>query len=340
MDRARDATAVLAALALTALVALAARGTPLSTLVQSGAADRLQVLGDIGILLALGAVVAVGLTLLYHRAVVVPRHRDVRVRTTLLRATPLVTAALVAFSLMTIAGADLNAGAVALPEEAFGGLMPGSGRPGRPLEVVGWWASKVRAGEGAPDREIPTGGARPGPQLPPLVIAAAVLALLLAAAAVWRWYRSTAVALLPESDEDTLESERAAMRGVVMGSIDAMLADPDPRTAIIGAYARLLEHLAASGAGRHEQEAPLEHLRRVLTTLRVRPDPLRELIDLFELARFSTHPLDGTHRDRALAALEDVAGDLAPVGEQAGGPVGGRGAAHAGAAPDPGAGSP
>jgi hypothetical protein len=90
-----------------------------------------------------------------------------------------------------------------------------------------------------------------------------------------------------------------------------MLADPDPSTAIIGAYARLLEGLAACDVGRREHEAPLEHLRRTLTILRVRPEPLRQLIGLFEVARFSTHSLTGSHRDQALSALRAAATDLA-----------------------------
>ncbi len=307
---ARDAGAVVAVLALMGVVAVAASGTPLSSLVQQGGADRLQVLTDVGILLGIGAFVSVVGVVLYHH-VVVARRGDTPFRATLLRAAPALTVILVAFSLLVMAGTDLNAGAGGPPEEAFGGFMPGADRPGRPLEVVGWWAFQVLAGEGAPDREIGPGGAQSGLHLPPLVIAALILALALAAMAVWRRFRRTAVSLPDTEDEaEALEAERRAMHGAVVGSIDAMLADPDPRTAIIGAYARLLEHLAASGAGRREPEAPLEHLRRVLTMLRVRPDPLRELIELFELARFSTHPLAGSHRDRALDALGAVARDL------------------------------
>lgn len=91
-----------------------------------------------------------------------------------------------------------------------------------------------------------------------------------------------------------------------------MLSDPDPNTAVIGAYARLLEGLAASGARRQEYEAPVEHLRRALTRLHVRPGPVRHLVSLFEIARFSTERLTVKHRDEAIEALHQVASDLGP----------------------------
>lgn len=108
---------------------------------------------------------------------------------------------------------------------------------------------------------------------------------------------------------------RAAAHGAVVTTIDAMLADPDPRTAIIGAYARLLEELEAIGASRMDYEGPREHLHRVLSVLEVSPRPLRTLIELFEVARFSTHSLTTSHRHEALDALQDVATSLAtPAG--------------------------
>lgn len=115
-------------------------------------------------------------------------------------------------------------------------------------------------------------------------------------------------ALAAEPDH---EAAREQMAASLDDSIDAMVDDPDPRTAIIGAYARLLEGLAASDEARRPHEAPVEHLERVLGTLSVRPEPLRALIGLFEVARFSTHPLGEPDRARALDALRAAAADLA-----------------------------
>lgn len=113
--------------------------------------------------------------------------------------------------------------------------------------------------------------------------------------------------VLPAFDD----GERARAHGAVLVTIDAMLEATDPRTAIIGAYARLLEELDATGAARFDYEGPQEHLRRILTRLAVQPEPLETLIALFEEARFSEHALTLRHRDAALRALETVAAGLA-----------------------------
>jgi hypothetical protein len=96
-----------------------------------------------------------------------------------------------------------------------------------------------------------------------------------------------------------------------MATIDTMLADPDPRTAIIGAYARLLEELEALGASRKAYEGPTEHLQRILTLLEVPSRPLQTLVRLFQVARFSEHTLTQNHRDEALTALREAASSLA-----------------------------
>jgi hypothetical protein len=146
---------------------------------------------------------------------------------------------------------------------------------------------------------------------PALLLLLGALAVALAAGIVlWR-YRAARWGQREAPGELRAGAEHEAAHGAVMGSIDAMLADADPRTAIIGAYARLLEGLAACGLARLDHEAPMEHLARVLQRLSVRREPLRRLLQLFQRARFSTHALDATHRGAALAALQDVAGDLA-----------------------------
>lgn len=147
-----------------------------------------------------------------------------------------------------------------------------------------------------------------------VLLGVVVLALLVGGGVLvarsMRWGPRRAV---PPAEPDELAQAREAMAVTVVHSIDAMLADPDPRTAVIGAYARLLEGLAACGLARYEHEAPMEHLRRVLSDLRVRPEPLRALTELFERARFSPHPLTDADRNVALAALRKAATDLAAV---------------------------
>jgi hypothetical protein len=85
----------------------------------------------------------------------------------------------------------------------------------------------------------------------------------------------------------------AAQRVAAGAAFAASLADledePDPRRAIVAAYARLLDGLEAAGFGRRPAEAPEEHLRRVLEQLQVPDGPLRTVVALFAEARFSEH---------------------------------------------------
>lgn len=116
-------------------------------------------------------------------------------------------------------------------------------------------------------------------------------------------------------DETTFD--RTAAAAAFGESIDAMLTDPDPRTGIIGAYAKLLDGLDRAGLARRPEEAPLEHLHRCLALLEVPPAPLERLTDLFVLARFSTHRMHEGHRLDALDALRAGLGHLAERPEPA-----------------------
>lgn len=90
----------------------------------------------------------------------------------------------------------------------------------------------------------------------------------------------------------------------------AMLADPDPRTAVIGAYARLLSALDEVGYPRRAEEGPHEHLWRILGPLGVRRAPVHRLAELFVRARFTPRPITEAHRQAAIGALADAVADL------------------------------
>jgi hypothetical protein len=118
-----------------------------------------------------------------------------------------------------------------------------------------------------------------------------------------------------ESDEpeETVEEELSA---VVSDTIDDLRREPDARRAVIAAYARMERVLAQHGRPRRRSEAPFEYLARVLLGLRVRAAAVRDLTELFERAKFSTHEIDEAMRERAIAALVSVREDLqapAPV---------------------------
>jgi hypothetical protein len=177
----------------------------------------------------------------------------------------------------------------------------GPGLEGRPLNFWDTRSPPVRATE-AEHSSVGLLDRRPVP------MAAALLVLVVGGAVLAWWWVGKRRRQAAQELFESIDTEAA--RHTVLRSIEAMLADPDPDTAVIGAYARLLEGLAASGVPRLDFEGPVEHLGRALTHLRVRPGPVRRLVALFQVARFSTRALTLDDRDEALAALRLVAADL------------------------------
>jgi Domain of unknown function (DUF4129) len=93
-------------------------------------------------------------------------------------------------------------------------------------------------------------------------------------------------------------------------SLDDLRADPDPRRAIVAAYARMERALAASGVPRDPAEAPHEYLERALVAVDASAGAARRLTELFERAKFSQHEPDARMRDEAIDALEAIRDEL------------------------------
>jgi len=93
-------------------------------------------------------------------------------------------------------------------------------------------------------------------------------------------------------------------------SLDDLRAEPDPRRAVIAAYARLERVLASHRLPRRAAEAPLEYLERILAEASVSPSAARALTQLFERAKFSQHAVGAEMKERAIVALETVRDDL------------------------------
>ena len=92
-------------------------------------------------------------------------------------------------------------------------------------------------------------------------------------------------------------------------AIDDLRRDPDPRRAVIAAYARMEQALTAYGLPRRPAEAPYEYLHRVARELESE-QPVAALTELFEVAKFSEHSVDETMRGRAIDALTAVRGEV------------------------------
>jgi Domain of unknown function (DUF4129) len=93
--------------------------------------------------------------------------------------------------------------------------------------------------------------------------------------------------------------------------------EPDPRRAVIAAWARMERGLAAAGLPRHPAEAPFEYAARVLEAALARPGSVQRLTGLFERAKFSRHRIGQADRDQAIAALRAVRQELAAAAEAA-----------------------
>ena len=105
-------------------------------------------------------------------------------------------------------------------------------------------------------------------------------------------------------------SERSAASAALEAAVDALGGDRDPRRAVIAAYGAMQRTLGEHGVGRSPAEAPREYLHRVLVASRATEREARTLTELFEEARYSTHPIPERVRDTALSALRSLQGRL------------------------------
>ena len=169
--------------------------------------------------------------------------------------------------------------------------------------------------------EVPTPPAEPG--VVPLVVAGVALAAMV----------GLAVAQLMAERRRRRPPRTSAERLVELldDTLEDLEREPDPRRAVIAAWARMERGLAAAGLPRHPAEAPFEYAGRGLAAALAPPDrgtppgfpgPLRpasvhRLTGLFERAKFSRHPIGQADREEAMAALRTVRRELAEAVEAA-----------------------
>jgi hypothetical protein len=151
-------------------------------------------------------------------------------------------------------------------------------------------------------------------------IAAAVVLLVMTAIFLWRRLN------LPERSEPTgtfsaVEDERQRLAEAVDSGWRALREDDDVRRAIIACYAAMEESLAASGVARMDSDSPQDLLERAAERGVLTDASASALTQLFREARYSTHPMTTGHRDRAIAALTEIAARL--EAQRAAGPAAG-----------------
>jgi hypothetical protein len=156
----------------------------------------------------------------------------------------------------------------------------------------------------------------------PLLILSAVFAL--AAVVLIGYRRRRRRPPLPPLEPGG-DADLAPLAAALAAGAQALHADPDPRTAIIGCYAAMERSLADAGSPPRLADTPAEVLSRAAAGGLVRSGRAADtLTALFRQARYSSHPMTESDRGTAIDALARVQADLdaaaaAPAGAEPGG---------------------
>jgi hypothetical protein len=117
--------------------------------------------------------------------------------------------------------------------------------------------------------------------------------------------RDAVVALQEPDPPDTRRVRRAMTAG-----LHELQQHRNPRQAIIACYARLEHLLEDYGVPAHRHLTPQEYMGTALQGLDLPIDAFAGLIELFEKARYSLHPLDDAARETAIIHLETLKSHL------------------------------
>jgi Domain of unknown function (DUF4129) len=167
-------------------------------------------------------------------------------------------------------------------------------RPNTPAGDVPFAGSQpVQPGQPVSEEEL----ARPHVVWPLAVGIGGIIAAAIVIAVLAERRRNRRDAMTPEQLKE--------LRDALDEAIEDLRRDPDPRRAVVAAYARMEQALTVYGLPRRPAEAPYEYLLRIGRELEAE-EPVAALTELFEVAKFSEHSVDETMRGRAIDALTDV----------------------------------
>lgn len=114
--------------------------------------------------------------------------------------------------------------------------------------------------------------------------------------------------VVPEEAALTMEEEVAA---TIDDAIDDLENEPDPRRAVIAAYARMERTFGRHGLARRPSETAIEYLRRVLHEVTARSAAVEKLTSLFERAKFSRHEITEPMKQDAISSLREIRESIA-----------------------------
>lgn len=118
---------------------------------------------------------------------------------------------------------------------------------------------------------------------------------------------------VPLDDDAARERERQRLAGLLDDALATLRSDPDPRRAVISAWARLEVAVAAAGRPRGASEGPRAYLGRVLEGVDASAPAVRRLGASFERAMFSPHAIGVEEQQEAVDALVAVRDELGVV---------------------------
>ena len=155
----------------------------------------------------------------------------------------------------------------------------------------------------------------------PLILGATVVVLFVLVAIFGARLMREEASVLTEEGRITAELKQA-LAGAIELAIDDIATEASHRRAVELCYARMEAVLEAHGLVRPLHQTPLEYMHAVLSAGPGLPEQeLLGLTGLYELAKFSTHPIGETQRGQALTGLQqihaDLVQDLATTSQQA-----------------------
>ena len=106
--------------------------------------------------------------------------------------------------------------------------------------------------------------------------------------------------------DELASGSRVQLAMAIEDSLDELRAEINARAAIIKIYGNFERALATAKLPRRPAQTPLEFMRAVLSKWPMPLSPVRKLTELFELARFSHHPVGAKERDSAWQSLLEI----------------------------------
>ena len=202
-------------------------------------------------------------------------------------------------------GASLSAGAkvVAIVAGAIGLFL---------LLVLPFLVPNAETPPGAPPGNVgaPERPSTPAPTGDPTSIALQTWLLVGAAAAVLLLAFSIRQRRAQRDRRAVVPDAAASVGSGLRRSLAELESERDPRRAVQRAYAHMEESLGEIELSRAPDETPTEFTGRVLRVLGASVAAASDLTGLFEIARFSDHPMDEDDRRRAIASVRRVEAEV------------------------------